>query len=69
MRQSTPALEEKRCIIDIASIREQIHKNHILWVPTTEMLADGLTKQNRHLMAKLTRLMEKTVVTLKAAEG
>jgi hypothetical protein len=69
VRQATPSLEEKRCIIDIVGIRDALQKNHLLWVPTAQMLADGLTKFSWDLVRRMSALMESTEVTLKDAEA
>jgi len=44
-RLSPPsALEEKRVVMDICSIRENIVPNRVKWIPTHVQLADHLTK-------------------------
>jgi hypothetical protein len=45
--QSTPSLEERRTIIDVASIRQELRKGHFKWVPSEYMVADGLTKLDK----------------------
>ena len=71
--QTTPSLEEKRCSIDIASIREaviEISKLHpflpgrLQWCPTHEQRADGLTKLCRKLRAATTQWMMMPTVRL-----
>ena len=46
LKQQTPSLSEKRATIDIMSIKEAVSETNrnIMWVPTEEMKADGLTK-------------------------
>ena len=67
--QTTPALEEKRCIIDVVAIRDAMAKGRLLWVPTHSQLADGLTKLDRALKAQLTAMMENTMVCLRDCEA
>ena len=69
VRQATPSLSEKRTIIDLTATREALAKDHLLWVPTSAMLADGLTKLDFGLMKTLTRLMSHTWLNLKGAES
>ena len=47
------SLQEKRVQIDICSIREAASDGEIRWVPTTHMMADGLTKQDAKLRQSL----------------
>ena len=46
LKQHTPSLSGKRATIDIMSIKEAVSETNgnIMWVPTEEMKADGLTK-------------------------
>ena len=69
VRQATPALEEKRCIIDVVAIRDAMAKGHLLWVPTHAQLADALTKLDRNLLRAFTDHMEALTVTLKNCEA
>ena len=68
VRQATPSLTEKRTIIDLTDTRDALAKNHLLWIPTHEMIADGLTKVTKDLMQTLTRFMANTWVSLRASE-
>ena len=67
VKQLTPSLEEKRTIIDIASIREALRTAtaKLLWIPTDQMLADGLTKISHDLRSQLAAWMERPMVVLK----
>ena len=47
------SLQEKRVQIDICSIREAASDGEIRWVPTTHMMADGLTKRDVKLRQTL----------------
>ena len=64
VHQSTPSLTEKRTILDIISIQELIPPTRFRWVPTTKMIADGLTKFDWKLMANLTAFMHHPVICL-----
>ena len=63
--KETGNLEEKRTLIDIASIRESMRSDHVHWVPTTEMKADGLTKDAPALRIALTAFMMNPIVSLR----
>ncbi len=69
VRQTTPSLSEKRTIIDLTSVRDSLFKDHLLWVPTQTMWADGLTKWDLKLMESLTRFMQHTWLSLRGSEG
>ena len=69
VRQATPSLSEKRTIIDLTATRDSLAKDHLLWIPTHTMLADGLTKVTPDLMATLTRFMSHCWIDLKGSEG
>ena len=58
VQQTTPSLTEKRTILDIIAIQEVIPPTHFRWVPTENMLADGLTKMDWKLVAKTTEFMQ-----------
>ena len=64
VHQSTPSLTEKRTILDVVSIQELIPPTRFRWVPTTQMVADGLTKFDWKLMANLTSFMRDPKVCL-----
>eukprot|EP00971_Amphidinium_carterae_P245681 4879021-Amphidinium_carterae.1 len=69
--QTTPSLEEKRCIIDVASIREALQENssvhsslppRLHWCPTEEQMADALTKTDKVLRMRMTQWMMRAQV-------
>ena len=64
VNQTTPCLTEKRTILDVVSIQEVIPPGNFKWVPTTHMLADGLTKVNTDLMADIVNFMKRPVLSL-----
>lgn len=67
VQQQTPSLTEKRTIIDVASIKQSIGDcaGRFLWVPTTHMMADGLTKIDKKLRDTLRAFMMKPVICLR----
>ena len=64
-----PQLEEKRTAIDVASIKETLHRDHLKWVPSDHMLADSLTKIDKKLREKLTEFLRRPYIALKNATG
>ena len=56
---STKQCSDKRVRLDIAEIQETVSKeiNNIMWTPTTEMLADSLTKRGADF-SKLAKVIE-----------
>ncbi|CAK0888740.1 unnamed protein product, partial [Prorocentrum cordatum] len=44
LHQLTPSLSEKRTVIDVISIRDEVKVKNVRWIPTTHMIADGMTK-------------------------
>ena len=69
VRQTTPSLSEKRTIIDLSAVRDSLMKDHLMWVPTWAMYADGLTKRDETLRRNLTKFMGHTWVSLRGAQG
>lgn len=65
IQKHTGNLEEKRTLIDIASIRESMVNGGIRWVPTEHQWADGLTKDDVKLREKFTAWLRNPVVTLR----
>ena len=61
----SPSIEEKRTLLDILSIRQTLAENGLRWVPTTEQLADGLTKHKKQLASTLQSSMRHCVIRLK----
>ena len=59
-----PKCEEKRTLIDLLSIKETVGANHVLWVPSPLMLADGLTKVDDSPMQQLLQTWQDTQVKL-----
>ena len=53
VHQQTPSLSEKRTLLDVQTIKEELSKENLKWVPTTVMWADGLTKFDLQLMETL----------------
>ena len=50
----TPSLDERRTLIDVLSIRQTISElGGLRWIPTTEQLANALTKVDVKLMLRL----------------
>ena len=64
MQSTSASLTEKRTILDIISIQALNPPTRFRWVPTTKMIADGLTKFDWKLMANLTAFMHHPVVCL-----
>ena len=69
VRQTTPSLSEKGTIIDLSAVRDSLMKDHLMWVPTWAMYADGLTKRDETLRRNLTKFMGHTWVSLRGAQG
>ena len=69
VKQMTPSLSEKRTVLDLTSVRESLAKDHLIWVPTWAMVADGLTKTDWELMTFLTKFMSHTWIDLKGRES
>ena len=57
IQQATPSLTEKRTILDIIAIQEVVPPSQFRWVPTGNMIADGLTKFDWKLIHKMTEFM------------
>ena len=54
LQKITPSLDERRTLIDVLSIRQTISElGGLRWIPTTEQLADALTKVDVKLMIRL----------------
>ena len=70
IKQLNPSLEEKRTIIDLSAIRECLtaNKGRALWVPTSQMWADALTKVSKSLRERLTAFMDRTRIALRNPE-
>ena len=68
LTRETGNLEEKRTLIDIASIRETMAPSQIHWVPTGEQKADGLTKDQVALRLSLTQFMRDPIISLRDPE-
>ena len=65
VHQQTPSLSEKRTLLDITTIKEEIQsKDNFRWVPTTAMWADGLTKFDLSLMETLRAFAMDTKICL-----
>ena len=65
LTRETGNLEEKRTLIDIASIRESLSAGRVHWVPTGEMKADGLTKDSPVLRDSLVSFMRDPQITMR----
>jgi hypothetical protein len=63
--RDTPASEEKRCLIDIRSVKDSLAAGGIRWVPTTEQWADALTKLSEALRQRFADWMGRPVVRLR----
>jgi len=68
LTKETANLEEKRTLIDIASIRESIESSRVHWVPTTQQVSDGLTKDQQSLRRQLTAFLNDPIVSLRDPE-
>jgi len=68
LTKETANLEEKRTLIDIASIRESIDASRVHWVPTSQQVSDGLTKDQLSLRRQFTSFLNNPIVSLRDPE-
>ena len=61
--KKSPMSTEKRTLIDVLSLKQTLASGGLRWCPTTEQLADGLTKVDMKLMLKLTMELASGVET------
>ncbi|CAK0894981.1 unnamed protein product [Prorocentrum cordatum] len=64
LHQLTPSLSEKRIVIDVISIRDEVKVKNVRWIPTTHMIADGMTKEDPKLRENLTEFLADPVLSL-----
>ncbi|CAK0793116.1 unnamed protein product [Prorocentrum cordatum] len=64
LHQLTPSLSEKRTVIDVISIRDEVKVKNVRWIPTTHMIADGMTKEDPKLRENLTKFLADPVLSL-----
>ncbi|CAK0896986.1 unnamed protein product, partial [Prorocentrum cordatum] len=64
LHQLTPSLSEKRTVIDVISIRDEVKVKNVRWIPTTHMIADGMTKEDPKLRENLTEFLADPVLSL-----
>ncbi|CAK0858169.1 unnamed protein product, partial [Prorocentrum cordatum] len=64
LHQLTPSLSEKRIAIDVISIRDEVKVKNVRWIPTTHMIADGMTKEDPKLRENLTEFLADPVLSL-----
>ncbi|CAK0901104.1 unnamed protein product [Prorocentrum cordatum] len=64
LHQLTPSLSEKRTVIDVISIRDEVKVKNVRWIPTTHMIADGMTKEDPKLRENLTMFLADPVLSL-----
>ena len=69
VHQQNPSLTEKRTIIDLVGIKEALQNGRLKWVPTSEQLADGLTKLDADLMVRLGLWCQRPRVKLVEKDG
>ena len=62
--QLTPSLAEKRTVIDVISIRDKVSVKNVRWIPTTHMIADGMTKEDAELRETLTSFLADPMLSL-----
>ena len=62
--QESPSLDEKRALLDVLSIQTSLGLGSMRWVPTTNMIADPLTKISEALRATLVQWMIDPVIGL-----
>ncbi len=63
-----PQLEEKRTLLDVLAIKQTLKQEGLRWIPTTEMLADVLTKIDKDLMVKLALFIGGATIALTDSE-
>ncbi|CAK0822312.1 unnamed protein product [Prorocentrum cordatum] len=64
LHQLTPSLSEKRTVFDVISIRDEVKVKNVRWIPTTHMIADGMTKEDPKLRENLTKFLADPVLSL-----
>ncbi len=60
----SPSIQDKRTLIELASIRELISQNGIRWLPTYLMRADALTKYEKGLSRALLDWLQSPTIAL-----
>ena len=64
VHKNSSDLEEKRTLLDVKAIRHAIIPRNLLWVPTDQMHADGLTKDQIELRARFREWLQDPRVQL-----
>ena len=64
-----PSLSDKRSLVNVRAIQEEVRPDQTWWVPTTLMFADGLTKLNINLRSTLADWLMSPFVKLRETEG
>ena len=64
-----PSMSDKRSLVNVRAIQEEVRPDQTWWVPTTLMFADGLTKLNINLRSALADWLMSPFVKLRDAEG
>ena len=64
-----PSLSDKRSLVNVRAIQEEVRPDQTWWVPTTLMFADGLTKLNVNLRSTLADWLMSPFVKLRETEG
>ena len=59
------SLTDKRSMVNIRSIQEEITPRTVHWIPTTLMAADGLTKASKPLRQQLLQWIQEPIVQLR----
>ena len=60
-----PNLADKRSLVNVRAVQEVLSPNHLHWVPTHLMRADGLTKLSLALLQELHQWLQKPLIILR----
>ena len=63
------SLTDKRSLVNVRAVQEEVRPDQMWWVPTTLMFSDGLTKLNTNLRSTLADWLMSPFVKLREAEG
>ncbi len=65
----SPSLSDRRSLVNVRAVQEEVRPDQMWWVPTTLVFSDGLTKLNANLRSTLAQWLMSPFVKLRETEG